>query len=120
MENRDGFFKHNNYHVVEISKDSVIIEAVLTDSAMNPYGIAHGGFIFGLGDEAMGLLAYNNHQVVTLDSSISYLAPGKGNKLYAKAEIVQAKHKMAFLKATIYNDKNELIATMSGTYYYIN
>ena len=39
------------------SEDSVIIEAALTEEAMNPYGIAHGGFIFGLGDVAMGVLA---------------------------------------------------------------
>ena len=120
METEDGFFNHNNYHFVEYSKDSVIIEAVLTEESMNPYGMAHGGFIFGLGDVAMGVLALSSgKKAVTLDSNITYVTPGKGKKLIAKSALVKEGNRTIFLKADIYNDEEALIATMTGKYYYI-
>lgn len=120
METEEGFFNHNNYHVVENSEDSVIIEAALTEEAMNPYGIAHGGFIFGLGDVAMGVLAIKKgKRAVTLDANIKYLKPGRGKKLFAQGKIVKDGDNIIFLEANIYNDEKILVAKMTGTYYYL-
>lgn len=120
METEEGFFNHNNYHVVENSEDSVIIEAALTEEAMNPYGIAHGGFIFGLGDVAMGVLAIKKgKRAVTLDANIKYLKPGRGKKLFAQGKIIKDGDNIIFLEANIYNDEEILVAKMTGTYYYL-
>ena len=120
METEEGFFNHNNYHVVENSEDSVIIEAALTEEAMNPYGIAHGGFIFGLGDVAMGVLAIKKgKRAVTLDANIKYLKPGRGKKLFAQGKIIKNGDNIIFLEANIYNDEEILVAKMTGTYYYL-
>lgn len=121
MEEKDGFFKHNNYHVVEANENEVIIRADLTENSMNPYGMAHGGFIFGLGDTVMGMLAATiDKKALTLNANISYLAPGTGEYLIAKGEIVKKGKTISLLRANIYNDQKKLISTMESTYYYFD
>lgn len=121
MEEKDGFFKHNNYHVVEANENEVIIRANLTENSMNPYGMAHGGFIFGLGDTVMGMLAATiDKKALTLNANISYLAPGTGKYLIAKGEIVKKGKTISLLRANIYNDQKKLISTMESTYYYFD
>ncbi len=53
----NGFIKNNHYQLEEIKEDKVVVTAIITEEAKNPYGILHGGFIFGLGDTAMGIAA---------------------------------------------------------------
>lgn len=120
MENGNGFFKHNNFHIVEVSENNCIIRADLTENSMNPYGIAHGGLIFGLGDVVMGMLARaSGTKAVTLTANISYLKPGTGKYLLGKAELIKTGKNTCVLRANIYNDQEELIATMDSNYFYL-
>lgn len=119
LEN-EGFFHHNNYHIIDKDENKLVIKADLTEKSNNPYGFAHGGLIFGLADTVMGMLAAtNNKKAITLDSNISYLRPGTGSYLTATGEILKSGANICFLKSNIYNDKNQLIATATGTYYYL-
>lgn len=121
MEN-SGFIKANNITVEEIEgKKSATLKALINEESLNPYNIAHGGFIFGLGDTAMGVAAsLTRRKAVTLSSTINYLKPSTGSYLIAKAELIKEGKKTAYLKTNIYNDKEELVATMDGNYYYID
>lgn len=121
MEN-SGFIKANNITVEEIEgKKSATLKALINEESLNPYNIAHGGFIFGLGDTAMGVAAsLTRRKAVTLSSTINYLKPSTGLYLIAKAELIKEGKKTAYLKTNIYNDKEELVATMDGNYYYID
>ena len=115
---KEGFFQHNGYSVVEISKEKVVLKAELTKKSMNPYGIAHGGFIFGLGDTAMGILVkMNGEKAVTLNANIDYLRPGIGNYIIATAELVKNGKTICVVKSNIYNDQEKLIATMNSNKY---
>lgn len=120
MEEEDGFFKHNNYHIHSVSEKEIIIRADLTKNSNNPYGYVHGGLIFGLTDTAMGMLAVTKgRKAVTIDSNISYLQPGSGNYLLAKAKMEKEGKKICFLSSKVYNDKEEIIAIATSTYYYV-
>ncbi len=120
MENKNGFFKNNNFHVVEATKEQCIIRADLTENSMNPYGIAHGGLIFGLGDVVMGMLARaTGTKAVTLSANINYLKPGTGKYLIGKAEMIKNGKSTCVLRANIYNDQEELVATMDSNYFYL-
>ena len=89
-----GFINHNNYELVESNDKTATLKVNLGEDALNPYGVAHGGLIFGLGDTAMGVVAYNTGKKgVTLSSTINYLKPATGEFL---------------------------VATMDGNYYYID
>lgn len=120
LEEKEGFFQHNNYHILELSEEKIELRVDLNENSMNPYGIAHGGLIFGLGDTVMGMLASKNGKnVVTLNANISYLSKGKGKYLVATGELIKEGKTTAVARAYIYNDEKKLIATMDGTYYYI-
>ena len=121
LENEEGFFNHNNFSIEERTKDNVILKALITKNSTNPYGIAHGGFIFGLGDTVMGMLARKDgRNAVTLNANITYLKPGTGEYLIAKGEIIKQGKSTCYLRANIYNDEDKLIATMDSNYFYIN
>ncbi len=121
LEKNDGFIKYNNYHVIEAERGvKVVMEADLTKEALNPYGFAHGGLIFGLGDTAMGILSKSTDKnAVTLSSTINYLRPTVGTKVKAVAEIVKDGKKTCYLKCNFYDDKERLTAIMDANYYYI-
>ena len=66
-------------------------KAKITKNSLNPYGIAHGGFIFGLGDTVLGMAASaTGRPAVTLNSTINYLRPAKSEYIIAKAELIKA------------------------------
>lgn len=115
-----GFIKHNNYELVEYDDKKVVLKVNLVEEGTNPYGMAHGGLIFGLGDTAMGMLFSKKEQnVVTVDSNINFLRPGVGEYLICESEMVKDGKQIALAKANIYNNDKKLVATMSANYYYI-
>ena len=121
MENEKGFFHHNHFHVIEANENNIEVKAMLDENSMNPYGIVHGGIIFGLGDTVMGMVAKSTgRKAITLDANINYFYPGKGSFLTAKAEMLKNGHTTCHLRAYIYDEDNRLIATMNSNYYYID
>ena len=117
-----GFIYSNNFELLE-SEDGVsaIVKAKMTDSSLNPYGIAHGGFVFGLGDTSMGVVARSTgRKAVTLSANITYLKPSKGNYLIAKAEMVKNGKTTCYLRSNIYDENDILVASMDSNYYYID
>lgn len=96
-------------------------------------GILHGGVISSVLDMAGGILvmasAVHKHpdasledlqtilgKCSTIDLQVSFLRPGHGNTFTAKAWMQKTGSKIAFTRMELYNDKESLIATASGTY----
>ena len=120
MEKEPGYFNHNNYHILKATEENIELRADLTENSMNPYNIAHGGFIFGLGDTAMGVAASSTGKnAVTLSATINYLKPSTGKYLIAEAEVIKSGKKICYLQTNIYNDNEELVATMDSNYCYV-
>jgi uncharacterized protein (TIGR00369 family) len=69
----------------------------------------------------MGMIARSTgRNAVTLSANITYLKPGKGKALKATGQMIKNGKTTCFLRANIYNDNDELIATMDSNYFYIN
>ena len=86
----NGFMSYNGLYIVEAKENYVKIGVDITEKSLNPFGIVHGGLIYTLADSAMGIaLATTGRSGVTLNSTIDYLTPGKGKKLFADTEIVK-------------------------------
>ena len=117
MEKEKGYFNYNNYHIVKATEKMIELRADLTENSMNPYNMAHGGLIFGLGDTAMGMAV--GEKTLTITANISYIKSGTGKYIMARAEQVKKGNSICFAKAMIYNDNEELIATMNASYYLI-
>lgn len=121
LNEQNGFLKHNDIIIEKVSDKTSTVKMDITDKSLNPYGIAHGGLIFSMGDTVMGITVRSTgRDAVTLDAAINYIKPGKGKFLIATSEVVKIGKTTSVLKANIYNDKNELVAIMSSTYFFIN
>ena len=119
---KPGFYQYNGFSIVDIVVgESAILKATITDNSLNPYGIIHGGLIFGLGDTAMGVVAKSTgRSAVTISSSINYLKPSIGEYLIAKASMIKNGKTTCYLRCDFYDMKDQLVATMDGNYYYID
>ena len=120
-DKKNDFINNNNYEIIKVAEGkNAILKGIITETSNNPYNIAHGGFIFGLGDTAMGIAAASTGKnAVTLSATINYLKPSVGKYLIAEAEIVRSGKSTCYLRTNIYNDKEELVATMDSNYYYV-
>lgn len=83
---------------------------------------AHGGVVAALLDASLGVCALSavlkmDHVVSTVELKFSFLGPVlKGDKLKAVSEIVKQGKKLLFVEGEVFNQKNELIASASGTF----
>jgi acyl-CoA thioesterase len=95
----------------------LFVSVKVEDKHTNPFGIAHGGFIFSLCDTAAGSYSYyKNKTTVTLDSNIQYYKPGKvGDTLTAKAIPRKEGRNISVILVEVVNQKNEKIADATLT-----
>lgn len=114
-----GYMKFNNFQLEEIKNDYVRVSVLLNENSTNPSGFAHGGLIYALADSTMGILGRVNYKnVVTINANINYLKPTVGKYMYAIATPIRVGATIAVYNCDIYNDKNEITATCTGTYYF--
>ena len=116
-----GFIKHNNYKLEEVTNEYCRMYVELTEESINPNGTAHGGLMFGLADTTMGVLARTTgRNVVTINAQIDYLRPGKGSKITCIAEPLKVGKSTAVYRASIYNEEETLISTVTGTFFFLD
>ena len=113
----NGFDYNNGIIIDKVDKDEVVAHIDASNKSNNPWGIVHGGLIFGLADTAAGILCYvNGHEAVTIDANINYLKP---IKKYAKAVSTKIKtgNTISLYKTDVFNEKDELCATVTFNYF---
>ena len=106
-----GFNKNNGIKVVDFGDDFCVVEGEINEKTMNPMGMAHGGFVYSLCDDAAGFAACRfNRRGVTLSGSMYYLRPSKGTKLRAEGKIVKDGKSVVLVETNVYDDENVLTA----------
>lgn len=120
-----GFIGNNNYNVIKVEEGYCELEGIISETSYNNMNIVHGGYIFGLADTAAGIAALSSVfgsdvNIVTVDANINYFKPAKGEKLIAKAKTIKPGKTISVIEVEIYNDKNDMVAKASMTFYYIN
>lgn len=127
--------KHEGHHPSYVSgwiqaegdwnKDgSYQIRIPIHKGVQNPLEIVHGGVTATLMDTCMGTLA--NHSTpskkaaVTMEIKVNYLKPGKGDYLYCRSEVISQSSKTLFLASTVKDEKDQIIAYGTGTFYVID
>ncbi|WP_297535489.1 PaaI family thioesterase [Thermococcus sp.] len=85
------------------------------EMAVDEHGLVHGGFTFGLADYA-AMLAVNEPTVVLGKAEVRFLKPVKaGEKLTARAEVIEDLGRKKLVKAEVFNEKNEKV--FEGTFH---
>lgn len=116
-----GFIFSNNFRIVKVEDNYCELEGNITDSSLNPYGIIHGGYIFGLADTAAGIAAKTcGKSAVTLNSTIDYLKVAHSDKIKAIAKCLKSGKTISVYEVFIYDNKDNLIAKASVSYFYID
>jgi len=121
IEKDNGFIKSNNYKIIKVEENYCELEGVLTETSLNPFGIAHGGYIFGLADTAAGIAAMTDgRKAVTINSTIDYFNMAKGKILKAVAKNLKLGKNISNFEVLIYDDENTLIAKSNINYYHLD
>ncbi len=121
VENNPGFIKYNKMHIIELKDCYAKMEALIDENSLNPNGTVHGGLLFGLADTVMGMAARTTgRNLVTINSQIDYLKMVKGSKIIATAEKIKVGKTTAVFRCNIYDEKDNLVATATGTYFFID
>lgn len=115
-----GFIKNNNYKLIDIDDGYCEMEAMITETSMNPYGICHGGFLFGLLDTCCGICAASDGRgCLTVNSSINYLKAVTGEKVKVIGKTIKNGKKIAVIEANIYDDQDRVVCNGTVTYCFV-
>ncbi|MBX6352514.1 MAG: PaaI family thioesterase [Thermoflavifilum sp.] len=123
QQTRHGFyFLH---HFFEEGRDlsdprRPVVTLPVTPWLMNPGGMVHGGVTAFLCDNAMGMASAleKGRPGVTLEMSVRYHKPGRGERLIATGELVHAGSLLNSARCEVRDEHGTLIASASGTFYH--
>ena len=102
---RCEYNKYNGIRVVELTDEMCVTEGELRPEALNPWGMAHGGFIYSLCDVAAGVLVSRlERRGVTLSGNMYYLRPSKGTRLRAVGRMVKDGKTVALVQTEVFDD----------------
>ena len=95
------------------------VEMNFTHDMENIFGMAHGGALFAIIDEAFET-ASNSHGTVAvaLNMNVTYLSsPSKGSRLVAEAKELSLTNKTASYDIKVVDEQNRLIASCQALVY---
>lgn len=116
---KEPFAQKFGLQLVALDEGYSRVEMVFTPDMQNIFGMAHGGALFALIDEAFET-ASNSHgtMAVALNMNITYISsPPLGSKLTAEAKEFNRTNKTANYDIKIYGEQNQLIASCQALVY---
>lgn len=111
VNKRSAYNIHNGLTVTDVDAEHCTVEAELRPEAMNPWEMAHGGFVYSLCDVAAGsLVTHMINKGVTLSSNMHFLRPSKGTKLRAEGKVIKKGKSVVVVDTFVYDDREVLTA----------
>ena len=114
-------FEHSlAIRVVRRYADGVTVECPLRDDLLNSTGVAHGGVIASIADEAAWhamIHAYKTERpATTTELKVNYLRPISGNKVTARAYALRAGKTLFVTRVDMFDTQKRLSAVSLVTY----
>ena len=116
---KEPFAKKFGLKLVDIDDGYSRVEMKFTPDMENLFGMAHGGALFALIDEAFET-ASNSHGTlaVALNMNIAYLSPPPpGSRLIAEAREVHQTQKTSLCEIKVFDDQDHPIASCQALAY---
>ncbi len=116
---KEPFARKFGLKLVDLDEGYSKVEMNFTPDMENILGMAHGGAVFALIDEAFET-ASNSHGTVAvaLNMNITYVSsPSSGSRLTAEAREFSRTHKTASYDIKVVDDQNNLIASCQALVY---
>jgi len=115
----DGFTKKNGFKITDLTNEHCIMEYKIKKDGLNPYGIVHGGVLFGLADTCAGTLAVMNGKIpLTTSANINYYNKANGSKVIAESTVLKEGNKIGYYNVNLYDEKNILLASATVNMYF--
>ncbi len=117
-----GFRKWLELDYEVMTDERAVVSIDLSEHKVNVRGVAHGGVVASLVDVAMGTAAgggnYDTRKrlVATQELKVNYLAPAKGDRLTATANVVRAGSRTIVVTCDVMTDTGVHCATALGTF----
>lgn len=87
---------------------------------LNPFGYVAGGYLSVFADEllssAIGSVMDEGEFATTAELKISFLKPVKKGLVTGAGKVLRKGQRVAFVEATITNEKDDVVATVSSTW----
>ncbi len=116
---KEPFARKFGLKLVALGVGCSCVEMIVTQEMENIFGIAHGGALFALIDEAFET-ASNSHGTVAvaLSMTVNYIAPpAVGVKLTAEAKEFSRTRKTANYEIRVHDEQGQLIASCQALVY---
>ncbi|MBW2107893.1 MAG: PaaI family thioesterase [Deltaproteobacteria bacterium] len=115
----EPFARKLSLELVDLNDGYSVVEMTFTKDVENIFGMAHGGAIFGLIDEAFETAANSHGTVaVALNMNITYTAaPAPGSRLRATARELNLTPRTAAYDIKVTDDNNTLVAVCQALVY---
>ncbi|MBR4471267.1 MAG: PaaI family thioesterase [Erysipelotrichaceae bacterium] len=123
--NFDSLFNHvydvKDCELITYERGRIVLRTIVNESCCNPYGMAHGGFLYTLCDNAAGLLGYSlGSYVVTMQSSINYISSVRnGEILTIEAKAIHDGRSSKVCELVVCNEKGTLICKATFTMFVV-
>lgn len=117
-----GFRKWLGLDYEVMTDEQAVVSLGLDADKVNVRGVAHGGIVASLVDVAMGTAAgggnYDTRKrlVATQELKVNYLAPAKGVRLTATADVVRSGSRAVVVLCNVVTDTGVHCATALGTF----
>ena len=89
-------------------------------AVLNPFGIVQGGYLAIFIDEmlstAIASVLENGEWAVTAEVKLTFLRAARGEPLAGEARVIRRTRALAFLEASIANQRGEVAVTASSTW----
>ncbi|MFI3235941.1 PaaI family thioesterase [Streptococcus suis] len=107
----------DDYQATMLNEKEVLLTTKVTEKSLNPYGIAHGGFLFTLADSVAGLTTVaRGAYSVTLQSNIHYMKAAKlGDTLSVIGSCTHDGSRTKVVEVKIENQDKQLLSSASFT-----
>lgn len=115
----EPFARKLNFDLIELNDGYSVVEMTFTEDLENIFGMAHGGAIFGLIDEAFETAANSHGTIaVALNMNITYMnSPAPGARLRAEAKELNITPRTASYDIKVTDEKQTLIASCQALVY---
>jgi acyl-CoA thioesterase len=119
MMAKDAFSQWLGITIVDIRPRTATVRAKIRPEMANGFGVAHGAIAYAIADSALAF-ASNTHGKVTLsiENAIAYPSAAQiGDELTATAEMESESKRLAYYRAVVRNQKDDIVALFRGTVY---
>ena len=114
------FADHLGLELEEYGSGHSRLAVTLTQELLNSWRVAHGGVVMTLLDIALSMAGRSTDPkatgAATVDLSLSFLAPGRGERLVAEGRVLRAGRTLAFCEGEVVGGDGELVAKGMGTF----